>query len=198
VTAPWRTAIENYLRNNALPREKYSHQPRLYALAQAIGQGLTYDDDVVHAAAWLHDIGVFEGHRPADPAALAAWDMIAYAGRVVPDLLLGFGFPPAKIPSVIDCIRTHQPQHQPCSIEAMILRDADILEQLGATGILRTVCKIGRDTRFHTFADALQSLQRAVDALPPLLKLEPAKALATDRIRIHRDWLGAAQSESAT
>ena len=61
---PWRAAIENYIAAHANPTHKFGHQPRLYALTQLIGAGLTYDDDVVFAAVWLHDIGVFIGHRP--------------------------------------------------------------------------------------------------------------------------------------
>ena len=80
----------------------------------------------------------------------------------------------------------------------MILRDADILEQLGAVGILRTVCKVGRDTRFHTFTDAVRSLERAVETLPALLRLDSAKALAVDRIRVHREWLKAVQIEAGS
>ena len=50
--------------------------------------------------------------------------------------------------AVLECIAHHQPQDVPETIESTILRDADILEQLGAVGIVRTVCKVGRDTRF--------------------------------------------------
>ncbi len=192
----WREAIAAYIEREARPAEKFGHQPRLYALTRRIGEGLAYDDDVVFAAAWMHDLGVFTGHRPEDPEKLADWDLIAYAVKIVPGLLAEFGFPSGKIGAVLDCIRTHQPQHQPWSIEAMILRDADLLEQLGAVGILRTVCKVGRDTRFHTFTDAVRSLERALDTLPAQIRLEPAKALAADRIRVQRDWLRAVRAEA--
>ena len=57
----YRQAIEDYIRTQALPPEKFSHQPRLYQLAAKIGKegGPPFDDDVLHAAAWLHDLGVF-------------------------------------------------------------------------------------------------------------------------------------------
>ena len=193
---PWREALAGYVAREARPIEKYGHQPRLYALTMELGSGLSYDEDVVFAAAWMHDLGVFAGHRPEEPEALAAWDSIAYAVEKVPGVLAGFGFPAGKINAVLECIRTHQPQHQPWSIEAMILRDADILEQLGAVGILRTVCKVGRDTRFHTFTDAVQSLERAVEALPGLLRLEAAKELAVERVRVHREWLRGVRAEA--
>jgi uncharacterized protein len=68
---PFRQAIADYIAREARPVDKYGHQPRLYALTREIGKGLPYDDDVVYAAVWLHDLGVFVGHRPEDPAELA-------------------------------------------------------------------------------------------------------------------------------
>lgn len=192
----YRAAIIEYIRAQAQPVDKFSHQPRLYHLATQVGAGQTYDDDILFAAAWLHDVGVFVGHRPSDPAALAAWDNTAYAMRTTPALLQQFRFPADKIPAVVEAIRTHQSLAQPIAIEGVILRDADILEQLGAVGILRTTCKIGRDTRYATFTDALRVLQRSLNTLPGLLRLERARQLAEPRVRMLRAFLEAAQSEA--
>ena len=147
----YRQAIVDYIRANARPPDKFSHQPRLYQLARQLADGRAFDDDVLYAAAWMHDLGVFIGHRPKDPVELAAWDHVAYAGEAVPALLRQFGFPAAKIPAVLDVIHTHLPTTEPASFEGMLMRDADILEQLGAIGILRVVSKVGRDTRFVRF-----------------------------------------------
>ncbi len=68
----FRSRLAEYVRSQALPVDKLGHQPRLYALTRLVGQGLAYDDDVVYAAAWLHDLGVFIGHRPQDPVELSA------------------------------------------------------------------------------------------------------------------------------
>ena len=184
------------MRRNALPVEKYGHQPRLYALTLKVGVGLGYDDDVVYAAAWLHDLGVFVGHRPEEPEALGRWDHVAYAVEKVPGILADCGFGAAKVPAVLECIRNHQPKDEPESVESTILRDADILEQLGAIGIARTVCKVGRDTRFATFSDAAASLQKAIDRLPGELRLETSRALAEERMRIHREFLAALAAEA--
>ena len=165
-TLHWRESLTALLLREARPIEKYGHQPRLYALTQQIGAGLTYDDDIVFAACFLHDLGVFIGHRPEDPEALARWDNTAYAIAQTPAILHSIAFPEAKIPAVQQAIRTHQPHFTPETLEATLLRDADILEQLGAVAILRTVCKVGRDTRFHTFTQAIASLQHALDTLP--------------------------------
>jgi uncharacterized protein len=190
-----------YLLREASPTHKYGHQPRLYALTQQIAAGIhptpIYDDDVVFAAAFLHDLGVFIGHRPDDPAALADWDHVVYVCNLAPDLLTSFGFPEQKVPAVLDCIREHQPQDTPQTFEATLLRDADILEQLGAIGILRTASKLGSDSRFHTFTDARNSLQRALDTLPPLIRLDAARELAIPRIQALREFLLALDHEAS-
>jgi uncharacterized protein len=192
----YREAIAEYVRAQARPPDKFSHQPRLYHLAKRLAEGQPYDDDVLYAAAWLHDLGVFYGHRPEDPAALAAWDHVAYAMREVPALLRQFGFPVQKVPAAIEAIRTHLPSTQPTALEGTLLRDADLLEQLGAIGILRTVSKVGRDTRFVRLSDPLGALQRNVEQLPAKLQLPSARQLAEPRLETLRAFLEAARVEA--
>ncbi len=191
----WRAEVERYVELEACPVEKFGHQPRLYALTLQVGAGLEYDDDAVFAAAWLHDMGVFVGHRPEERELLERWDNVAYALRIAPDLLIGFGFPEEKIPAVIEIIRVHQPSGHPKTIEGIIIRDADILEQLGAAGILRTVSKVGRDTRFQTFPDALSVLQKNADGLFGQLRLETSRQLAEPRLQVLKAFLRAAAAE---
>jgi uncharacterized protein len=192
----FRQAIEEYVRREARPVEKFGHQPRLYALATQIGEGQSYDDDVVFAAAWLHDIGVFVGHRPEEPELLARWDNVIYAVERAPSLLEAFGFPQEKIAPVVEAIRTHQPSGEPATIEATIVRDADILEQLGSIGVLRTVCKIGRDSRFQIFTDAVNSLRKGLQTLPGQIRLDRARALAHPRIEALEAFLRAVDREA--
>jgi uncharacterized protein len=192
----FRKLIAEYIEAEAKPREKYGHQPRLYALTQQVGQGFDYDDDVVYAATWLHDLGVFTGHRPEDLEELKKWDNTKYAMEQVPALLMRFGFPKVKIPAVVEAIRTHQPAFTPQTIEGKILRDADILEQLGAIGILRTVCKVGRDTRFEDFTSAVRSLEKALADLPPKINLETARRMAEPRIKLLREFVENVKSEA--
>jgi uncharacterized protein len=196
VTSPgFRDALVAYIHEQAKPVDKFSHQPRLYALTREVGAGQCYDDDVVFAAAWLHDLGVFVGHRPENPEALAQWDCVAYAMKQAPAVLQRVGFPVEKSPAVVEAVRTHQPHAKPTTIEGVILRDADLLEQLGAVAVLRTVCKIGRDTRFKTFPDALRVLQRNADTLMAQVTLPTTRLLAGPRLRALQDFLVAAEAE---
>ncbi len=194
---PWRQALVDYIRIQARPVDKFSHQPRLYRLACRLAADQEFDDDVLFAAAWLHDLGVFIGHRPENPALLAKWDNLAYACAQAPELLAKFGFPPPKISQVIEVISSHLPGSQPRSFEAELLRDADILEQLGAVGILRAVSKVGRDTRFKRFSDVLRVLRKNADELPASLRLDTSRQCAGPRVRILKAFLDAAEAEEA-
>lgn len=192
----YREAIVDYIRAQAKPPDKFSHQPRLYRLAKQLAEDQPYDDDVLHAAAWMHDLGVFIGHRPEDPAALAAWDHLAYANHQVPQVLKQLGFPDGKIPAVMEAIRTHLPSGRPTAFEGTLLREADILEQLGGVTILRTVSKVGRDTRFIRHGDAVRVLRKNLEQLPAQLELASARRLAGPRIEILRAFLAAVETES--
>ena len=195
MTSTYRPFLETYIANHANPQHKFGHQPRLYALTKQIGQGLTYDDDVVFAAVWLHDLGVFIGHRPEDEEVLNTWDHVAYITERAPAILKDTGFPAKKIPAVLEVIRTHQPHDTPITLEAKIARDSDILEQLGAIGITRTLAKLGSDTRFLTFTDALHALKKQLETLPNKLHLEASKKLAASRIELMRSFIQSLESE---
>jgi len=196
----FRDQLAQYLREQANPAHKYGHQPRLYALTREIAALTTpapiYDDDVVYTAAFLHDLGVFIGHRPEDPAALTRWDHVEYTCARAPELLASMDFPAEKIPAVLACIREHQPHDSPQSFEAVLLRDADILEQLGAIGILRTAAKLGSDTRFHVFSDVRNALQRALTTLPAQIRLDATRTLAGPRIATLQAFLSALNAEA--
>ena len=191
----YRERIEQYIAQEAKPVDKYGHQPRLYALTRQIGKGLLYDDDIVHASVWLHDLGVFYGHRPSDQAELERWDSVRYAMERSPALLTGFSFPTQKIDAVVEAIRTHQPGHDPQTMEGIILRDADILEQLGAIAILRTVSKVGRDTRFPRFTDAIANLNKAFATLPERIRLDSTRALAQPKLAALQAFITAVKEE---
>lgn len=199
MTAPgWRASVVEYIDREAQPKDKFGHQPRLYALACKIGEGegIAFDDDIVFAAAWMHDLGVFLGHRPHDPEALARWDHVPYTIARTRELLASWGFPAGKVDRVAAAIGTNQAHQVPVEIEATLLRDADILEQLGAVGALRAFVKVGRDTRYESYSSVLPLLRRIVSDLPLQLHLTHARLLAAPRVQALRDFLVAIESEA--
>ena len=195
--ADWRSFVVEYIRAEARPVDKFGHQPRVYALAVEIGKDMSYDDDVLFAAAWMHDLGVFLGHRPDDPAQLSCWDHVPYTISRSRELLPRWGFPNEKLAAVESVIRHHQVKDEPMTLEGTLLRDADILEQLGAVGLLRTTVKVGRDTRYPTFSSILPVLQDCVNHLANQLRLTRSKAMAQPRVEMLRSFLVAIRDEAS-
>ena len=80
VTSSWRQSIIEYIRSEAQPVDKFGHQPRLYALACQLGQGLAFDDDILFAEQWprpnrIHLPTVITYHLCAQPPTLGEnWD----------------------------------------------------------------------------------------------------------------------------
>ncbi len=194
--ASFRQALDAFLRGHARPLDKYGHQPRLYALTRLVGKGSVYDDDIVFAAAYLHDLGVFIGHRPEEPELLSHWNHVRYAVENAPGILRSADFPEDKIPAVLHAMETHQPKDSPESLEAVILRDADILEQLGGVGILRAAAKVGRDTRFETFTPVIAFLEQSLRELPRAIRLPTTRALAAPKIALLGGFLAAVEAEA--
>jgi len=192
----WRESVISYIRAEAQPADKFGHQPRVYALACRIGAGMYYDDDVLFAAAWMHDVGVFVHHRPSEPELLARWNHVPYTVSRARQLLAKWGFPTDKLEAVAEAIESHQSHNVPKGMESLLLRDADILEQLGAVGAARTIVKVGRDTRYPTFSSVIPVLRKALDELPYKLQTESARLLAGPRVQFLNSFLTALEDES--
>jgi hypothetical protein len=137
----WREAVRQFAAEHFRhPAWGYSHSARDYALAKALARedGVGLDDDVLYAAAYLHDMAAFapwdrekEGVDHADEAA-----------RIVDTVLEGAGFPMAKIDQVRGAIRTHMFDRSPAGPEAVYLHDADALDWLGAIGVARILALV--------------------------------------------------------
>jgi uncharacterized protein len=192
----YREYLRRVISEEAQPLHKHGHQVRLYELSRQVGIHSVYDDDVVFAAVWLHDIGVFDGNRPTDLLELQQWDHVGYAVDRARQILSHTDFPAEKIEQVIGVIKEHQPQDSPTSIEAQIVRDADILEQLGAIAVMRTAAKLGSDTRFLRFSDARNHLRRMLQELPPKLVLMRSKELAEPRLKALSTFLSDLDEEA--
>jgi HD superfamily phosphodiesterase len=130
----WHTTVRNFAEQHFKnPAWGYSHSQRDYALARelAAADGVALDDDVLFAAAYLHDMAAFP------PWANDKLDHSDVAADTVDTILKGTGFPAAKIDAVRGAIRTHMFYREPVGPEALYLHDADALDWLGAIGVAR-------------------------------------------------------------
>jgi uncharacterized protein len=137
----WRETVRQFAAEHFRhPAWGYSHSLRDYEMAVELAREdkVALDDDVLYAAAYLHDIAAFapwdrekEGIDHADEGA-----------RVVDTVLKGTDFPMEKIDALRGAIRTHMFDRTPVGPEAVYLHDADALDWLGAIGVARVLALV--------------------------------------------------------
>ncbi len=102
------------------------HLDRMYMTSRQIAKtsSIDYDDQILHAACYLHDI---DHERPHEER----------SAKVAENFLKEIGFPENKILKVTRAILTHIPDKKPLSKEGSLLHDAYIIDFLGASGSVR-------------------------------------------------------------
>ena len=169
-----------------------SHAERDYQLAREIARrdNRAVDDDVLFAAAMLHDIAAFA------PWARAGVDHGVRAAEVIPDSLRAWGYPEAKIARVQDAVSHHMYTHALGEgEESRVLRDADTLDILGWEGITRVLSLSTRHRWATDVATAVATLRRNADELPPTLSTTAGKAMAEPRVAAMRTYLAGLDAE---
>jgi hypothetical protein len=138
-SSDWRAKVRAFATEHfKQPAWGYSHSTRDYVLARELAakDGATLDDDVLFAAAYLHDLAAFAPWEDANK------DHADVAADLVHTVLDGTGFPMAKIDAVRGAIRTHMYFRDPVGPEAIYLHDADALDWLGAIGVARIIALV--------------------------------------------------------
>ena len=138
-SSDWHATVRDFAAKHFKnPAWGYSHSVRDYALAHELAafDHVSLDDDVLFAAAYLHDMAAF---KPWENEKLDHSDV---AAGIVDTVLKGTGFPMAKIDAVRGAIRTHMYYRDPVGPEALYLHDADALDWLGAIGAARVMALV--------------------------------------------------------
>ena len=149
-----------------------NHTRRLLHLIDHIGEGLEYDGEVLWLAAHLHDWGAYKPWVQPDV------DHVQRSLEVVEPFLTEQGYPGDFKSKVLECIREHHSSRSDMSLEAVLLRDADVLDFLGVVGILRDFSKNPKELR-----KGYETTKKRRERLPKTLYLEKSKELAETRIR---------------
>ncbi len=123
------------------------HSERVMRITMVMGRQMDARLDILAPAALLHDIGRKEESQSRGK--------ICHAQRgaeLATPLLRGLDYKENDIQTICHCIRTHRfrDMHQPESLEAKILFDADKLDSIGAIGIGRAFLFAGQiGARLH-------------------------------------------------
>lgn len=159
------------------PAWGYSHSARDYALARQLARadGVRLDDDVLFAAAWLHDMAAFPKWEAAGV------DHADRAADTVDTILKGSGFPEGKIDAVRAAIRTHMFDRDPKTPEALYLHDADALDWLGAVGVARVMALADAQGGKPDGPDVVKMLEDNLAKVPARVLSPAGKALMPGR-----------------
>jgi uncharacterized protein len=190
----WRAAVQRFVEVNMKhPAWGLSHSMRDYELAKqlAASDQVKVDDDVLYAAAYLHDVAAFAPFRKPDV------DHQDEAARIVEALLADTGFPMSKIEAVRGAIRTHMYGRDPVGPEAIYLHDADALDWLGAIGVARVFGLVDPKGGSPDGPSAVKNLEHSLTGVPPRIVSKAGKALAPRRVRELEQFLRELRDESA-
>src|SRR5215218_2476562 len=165
----------------------YAHCLRVFALAEelAVSEDVTYDVEILRAAALLHDIGLYKAYALRDTP-----DHAKRSAEVASRILQDWDFPPQASQAVIEAIEHHPPGAPgSTSSETILLKDAVGLDYLGAIGISRMLAMVGTEEDVPDIPTAIWNAESLRQKIPDLLILQSSKDLAARRIREMEDFL---------
>ena len=121
--------------SNARGSHDWDHTERVFNLCMHIGRVEGADLRVLEIAAYLHDVG-----RTYEDDSRGEICHAEKGAEMAHELLERCQIAAEKKANIIHCIRTHRfrGNHQPETLEAKVLFDADKLDAIGAVGIART------------------------------------------------------------
>jgi uncharacterized protein len=191
--ADWRTAVRAFAEQHLKhPAWGASHSLRDYELARALAaeDHVVLDDDVLYAAAFLHDVAAFA------PYEKQGVDHSDQGADLVAGLLAGTGFPASKIEAVRGAIRTHMYYRDPVGPEALYLHDADALDWLGAIGVARVFALVDPSGGRPDGPAAVKMLQGYLSKVPPRVISPAGQAHLAQRVKELERFLGELSAES--
>ena len=193
-TRDWHETVRQFAAEHFRnPAWGYSHSVRDYKLARQLASedGVTLDDDVLYAAAYLHDMAAFAPYEKADV------DHADEAARIVDSVLAGSGFPMGKIDAVRGAIRTHMYDRDPSGPEAIYLHDADALDWLGSIGVARIFGLVDPNGGEPTGPAAVKMLRDNLAKVPPRVLSKAGRAQVASRTAELQRFLRELGRESA-
>jgi uncharacterized protein len=163
------------------------HVRRVLALAQQIAGGLAYDPPALEYAAWLHDWGAFPAFRLEDVPHQQRSHQLA--AQILPHCPLQ----PEQVQAALEAIALHdyRDPRRPRSPEALLLREADCLDLMGAIGAARELAWGPND-----LGRIVRRLHGRIEGLRGCLSLPAARQMAEVRLAEMEAFLANLESES--
>jgi uncharacterized protein len=189
----WREAVRKFaIEHFKHPAWGYSHSVRDYTLARQLADAdhVTMDDDVLFAAAYLHDMAAFKPWKDEKQ------DHSDVGANVIDVVLKDTDFPIGKLDAVRAAIRTHMYYRVPVGPEAIYLHDADALDWLGAIGVARIFSLVDPGGGEPTGRDAIKAIEDNFKNVPSKIVSPAGKHLVAPRLSETRQYLQQLRAES--
>jgi uncharacterized protein len=196
----WRTAVKEAMREAAAAEAtfdgqkeeppfnyRWEHVKAVVTLARRVAELVGADEEVVEAAAWLHDVAKRQGKSHAEAGAARARE-----------LLVETDFPPEKIEPVAQAIAEHVGlwREEPLTnLESMVLWDADKLTKIGLTAAFHWTALFMAGDEPITAEELIARGRNAgwQEKAVASLHTEPARAAAHARVQAYTHfWDGLA------
>lgn len=200
---PWRTAVKNAMfeatqkeaksrYNTKKPTFNYrwEHVTAVVTLANKLAKLTGADEDIVEAAAWLHDVRKDTGsNHPQKGAEFAR------------EFLPATDFPAKKIEQVADAIEVHTGLwlNKPLkTLEAQVLWDADKLAKIGMTAVFHWTGNLFAKNNKTITTDYLIEFGRNAEwqkKTVASMHTEPARKAAKKRLKMYNKLWNALEAE---
>ena len=194
VTRPaWRSSVRTFAQAHFKhPAWGYSHSLRDYTLARdlAAKDRASVDDDVLFAAAMLHDMAGFP------PWEVPKRDHQDVACETIVPVLQDAGFPMSKLAAVQSAIRTHMYYRKPQDAAARYLHDADGLDWLGAIGAARVMALADPKGGRPDGPEVERLIESNLRDVPDTMETPAGKAMMPKRRDTLKVWLIGLRSQT--
>jgi uncharacterized protein len=180
LNSEWKIALNDYAVKHVVHQSwGYSHAERNYqkTLELARLENIPVDEEVLFAAAFLHDLGGLPGFE------VVGVDHAVRSVELGATLLIEFGFPKNKIDAVNEIILGHiYYGPTPSGDVARLFRDADILDFLGSMGVARILAATPELGSYPTIKNSHDTMETFSKKLPPKLYFKSSQIEAQKRL----------------
>jgi HD superfamily phosphodiesterase len=161
-----------------------AHARRLIELVKQIGSEIPYDAQLIELAAYMHDWGAFPKYIQKDVEHAVRSRQVVEA-EILPQLELT----PTQKEVLLEAIDLHdyRDPRPPQSREALLLREADMLEFLGMIGMAREFARGPKNV--ETCYKRILSRRNGIQGRFTLPRAQEIARLRLDRMETGLQWL---------
>lgn len=161
-----------------------AHAERLLRLVEQISTDLLYDQEVMELAVYMHDWGAFPAYMQKDVEHAVRSRQVVEA-EILPQLDLT----PVQKEILLEAIELHdyRDQRPTRSNEALLLREADMLEFLGMIGMARDFARGPRNV--ETCYKRILSRRRDIQGRFTLPRAQELARVRLERMETCLQWL---------